>query len=53
MSTTARVVATFEGPASAVNEMLEWSRRGPSKAHVDRIDVTNEEPRGERGFAVD
>lgn len=46
------VVASFEGRPDAVQQMLAWARRGPSKAHVERIDVTNEEPQGARGFTI-
>ncbi len=47
-----RVEAVFEGPEGAVEEMVEWSRRGPELAHVDDLDVVAEEPVGETGFVV-
>ena len=47
------VVAVFEGPERAVDELIAWCRHGPSSARVDSVEVTDEEPRGESGFAVD
>jgi len=32
--------------------MVDWCGRGPSGAHVDRVDVTWTEPEGERGFSI-
>jgi acylphosphatase len=46
------VEAVFEGDDEAVESMVEWSRRGPWGARVDDVDVSWEEPTGERGFAV-
>lgn len=47
-----RVEAVYEGPRTAVEEMLAWTRRGPTWAHVDAIAVHDEEPEGERGFSA-
>jgi acylphosphatase len=46
------VEAVFEGEPSAVQAMLDWARRGPSQAYVTKLEVIDEEPRGERGFSV-
>ena len=47
-----RVEAVYEGPREAVDELLEWTRRGPERAHVTALEVHDEEPKGERGFSV-
>jgi acylphosphatase len=47
------VEAVFEGPRDRVESTVEWCRRGPSGAEVDRVEVTDEEPRGEREFRVE
>jgi acylphosphatase len=47
------VEAVFEGPADAVDAMVEWCRSGPSRAEVEDMDVSvNEEPDGLEGFEV-
>jgi acylphosphatase len=47
------VEAVFEGPADAVEAMLEWCRSGPSRAEVEDMDVSLEEdPDGLEGFEV-
>jgi acylphosphatase len=46
------VEAAFEGPEEAVRRMVEWCREGPAYAEVDRVDVHDEQPTGEVGFAV-
>jgi acylphosphatase len=46
------VEAVFEGPPERVESMLDWSRRGPAGAAVEGVDVSPEEPTGERGFGV-
>lgn len=46
------VVAEFEGPSDAVEALVDWCRRGPSRAHVERVDVTDREPDGRTGFHV-
>jgi acylphosphatase len=46
------VEAVFEGRRDAVASMVEWCGRGPSGAHVDDVQTTWEDPRGEDGFAV-
>ena len=46
------VEAAFEGDAARVDSMLEWCRRGPSGARVERVDVEWEEPSGDDRFVV-
>jgi acylphosphatase len=46
------VEAVFEGEPSAVQAMVKWARRGPARASVTKLEVIEEEPRGERGFSV-
>ena len=46
------VEAVFEGAEEAVRRMVDWCRTGPRYADVDRIDVIEEQPTGETGFAV-
>jgi acylphosphatase len=47
-----RVEAVFEGPAEAVDDLVEFCRTGPTAATVEDIDVENEEPEGLSGFDV-
>jgi acylphosphatase len=47
-----RVEAAFEGPEDQVDAMVAWCREGTDYAHVDDVDVTGEEPRGDREFRV-
>jgi acylphosphatase len=44
------VEAVLEGPADAVSSLLELCRSGPPAARVDRVEVSEEEPRGAGGF---
>jgi acylphosphatase len=46
------VEAVFEGTAAAVDEMVEWCRRGPRSAHVRDVTVTLEAPIDEVGFTI-
>ena len=46
------VEAVFEGDESAVDELVEWCRSGPSRADVRDVDVSEEEPEGLDGFSV-
>lgn len=46
------VEAVFEGEAGAVERMVEACRRGPGRAEVSSLDVTEEEPEGLEGFEV-
>ncbi|MBI4618304.1 MAG: acylphosphatase [Planctomycetes bacterium] len=46
-----RVEAVAEGERDAVERFVEWCRRGPPSAHVEKLDVDWEAPTGEfRGF---
>jgi acylphosphatase len=47
-----RVEAVFEGPEPAVGAMVTWCCHGPRFARVDGVDVSTEEPVGERDFRV-
>jgi acylphosphatase len=44
--------AVFEGDPEAVDELVEFSRRGPSRAEVAAVEVIDEEPEGLSGFEV-
>lgn len=44
---TVRVVA--EGSEAALQVLLDWLRRGPDRAAVERVDAEWMEPRGEAG----
>jgi acylphosphatase len=46
------VEAVFEGEARAVETMTRWCRQGPAYAQVERVDVEEEQPSGQRGFEV-
>lgn len=46
------VVAIFEAPATVVEALVEWCRRGPARARVESLAVEDEMPRGTRGFVV-
>jgi acylphosphatase len=47
------VEAVFEGPADAVEAMVEWCRTGPSRADVEDMDVSlDQDPDGLKGFEV-
>jgi acylphosphatase len=45
------VEAVFEGPAEAVEAMVEFVRRGPGHAEVSDVEVREEQPEGLSGFA--
>ncbi|MGH2957618.1 MAG: acylphosphatase [Solirubrobacterales bacterium] len=46
------VEAVFEGEPEAVEAMVEFCRRGPSRAEVTDVEVFEEEPEGLAGFGV-
>jgi acylphosphatase len=46
------VEAVFEGPADAVERLVEFMRTGPRGARVDAGEVHYEKPAGEAGFSV-
>lgn len=41
-----RVELVAEGQPEAVEQLLQWARRGPPEARVDRLEVTEEAPEG-------
>lgn len=48
-----RVEAEFQGPAGAVDEAVEFVRRGPGRADVTELEVKELDPvQGESRFAV-
>jgi acylphosphatase len=42
-----RVEAVFEGEEDAVKEAIEWCKRGPPLASVEKVEVRYEQPTGE------
>ena len=46
------VEAVFEGDAEAVEALVEFCRSGPSRADVEDVSVSDEEPEGEDSFGV-
>jgi acylphosphatase len=46
------VEAVFEGEPAAVDELVEFCRRGPSRAEVASVEVEEEAPEGLPGFDV-
>ena len=50
--TDGAVEAAFEGEPAAVEQLIEFCRRGPGRAEVDSVDVTEEEPEGLPGFRI-
>jgi acylphosphatase len=46
------VEAVFEGEPPEVQALVEWARHGPPQARVTKLEVTEEEPRGVRGFSI-
>lgn len=48
-----RVEAVLEGRKESVMKVLEWARRGPPLARVEKIEVAWEEYKGEfEGFTI-
>jgi acylphosphatase len=47
-----RVEAVFEGTPDAVAAVVAWCHDGPPRAKVDGVDVRDELPGAEAGFAV-
>ena len=43
------VEAVFEGPQDAVEALIAFCRSGPSRARVEDVEVTEEEPEGSGG----
>lgn len=46
------VEAVFEGEPDDVDVLVEFCREGPRGAQVESVEVVEEEPLGERGFAT-
>ena len=46
------VGAVFEGPPEGVSALVELCRTGPPGAHVERVEVTEEQPEGVSGFSL-
>jgi acylphosphatase len=46
------VEAVFEGDQAAVDQLVEFCRRGPSRAEVACVEVEEEAPEGLTRFAV-
>jgi acylphosphatase len=46
------VEAVFEGEPEAVERLVAFARKGPSRAMVARVEVSEEPPQGLSGFAV-
>jgi acylphosphatase len=46
------VEAVFEAEPEAVDELVEFCRRGPSRAEVASVEVEEEAPEGLSGFEV-
>ena len=46
------VEAVFEGSPEAVERLVRFSRTGPPRAAVERVEVIEEEPEGLSGFGV-
>jgi acylphosphatase len=47
------VEAFAQGPDEAVEKFLQWCRRGPAGARVDRVDVSPAQPEtGLQGFTI-
>lgn len=44
------VVGVFEGPADAVEALVEWCRRGPDGARVSEVSVQPTPATGRAGF---
>ena len=47
-----RVEAVFEGRAEDVNRLVDWARRGPSRAVVADVAVQAEQPEGLSTFLI-
>jgi len=46
------VEAVFEGPSQAVDALVQWCRTGPSWARVERVETSDDPPRGETTFTI-
>jgi len=46
------VEAVFEGSEEDVDALVRFCHEGPGSADVERVDVVDEDPLGDEGFAV-
>jgi acylphosphatase len=46
------VEVVLEGEQEAVESLVRWCEEGPRGAVVERVDVSEEQPEGQRGFAT-
>ena len=46
------VEAVFEGPPEAVDSIVEYCRSGPGRAEVSELELADEAPEGDEGFAI-
>ena len=46
------VEVVLEGEQEAVESLVRWCEEGPRSAVVERVDVSEEQPEGLRGFAT-
>jgi acylphosphatase len=46
------VEVVLEGDPAAVEELIDFCRRGPSRAEVANVQVFEEDPEGLRGFRI-
>ena len=46
------VEVVLEGEQEAVESLVRWCAEGPRGAVVERVDVSEEQPEGLRGFAT-
>jgi acylphosphatase len=44
--------AVLEGPADAVERLVRFAETGPPQAHVERVEVHEEDPEGLSGFEI-
>ena len=47
------VEALLEGEEERVRRVVDWARRGPPRARVDRVEVSRTKPKNLRGFRID
>ena len=45
-----RVEVILEGEEAGVDEVIAWCRKGTSGSRVEGIEISEEQPAGERGF---
>ncbi|RLV56621.1 acylphosphatase [Aeromicrobium phragmitis] len=46
------VEAMFEGPAAAVQQLIDWCHTGPPRAAVEAVEVDECQPTGATGFST-